>query len=93
MENGITFKIRTMKLLGNTKNNISKDENGENKPHLEIAEVVLVHCNIVSNNYQKGSRDLYTFVPNKSFGQLIGTSPKTLTFDPEFSYIFKILNQ
>ena len=53
MENGITFKIRTMKLLGNTKNNINKDENGENKPHLEIAEVVLVHCNIVSNNYQK----------------------------------------
>ena len=38
-----------MKLLGSTKNKIPKDKNGENVPHLEITEVVLVHCNIVNN--------------------------------------------
>ena len=54
-----------MKLLGNTKNKITKDKNGENVPHLGIIEVVLVHCNIVNNDYQQGSRALYTFVPNK----------------------------
>ena len=41
-----------MKLLGSTKSNITKVENGENVPHLEITEVVLWHCNIVNNNYQ-----------------------------------------
>ena len=59
--------------------------------HLEITEVVLVHCNIVNNNYQQDSRVLYTFVPNKSFGQLLDISPKKFiflkTFDSEFSYI------
>ena len=59
--------------------------------HLEITEVVLVHCNIVNNNYQQDSRVLYTFVPNKSFGQLLDISPKNFiflkTFDSEFSYI------
>ena len=58
---------------------------------LEITEVVLVHCNIVNNNYQQDSRVLYTFVPNKSFGQLLDISPKNFiflkTFDSEFSYI------
>ena len=54
-----------MKLLGSTKNKITKDKNGENVPHLEITEVVLVHCNIVNNDYQQDSRVLYTFVPNK----------------------------
>ena len=59
-----------MKLLGRTKIKITKDENGENVPRLEITEVVLIHCNIVNNDYQQDSRVLYTFVPNKSFGQL-----------------------
>ena len=58
-----------MKLLGSNKSKIAKDKNGENKPHLEINEVVLIHCNIVNNGYQQDSRVLYTFVPNKSFGQ------------------------
>ena len=49
-------------------------------PYLEITEVVLVHCNIVNNYYQQNSRVLYTFVPNKSFGQLLDISPKKLTF-------------
>ena len=48
----------TMKLLGSTKNKITKDENGENVPHLEITGVVLVHCNIVNNDYQQDSRVL-----------------------------------
>ena len=69
-----------MKLLGSTKNKITNDENGENVPHLEITEVVLVHCNIVNNDYQQDLRVLYTFVPNKSFGQLLDTSPKNFIF-------------
>ena len=71
-----------MKLLGTTKNKITKDENGEKIPHLEITEVVLIHCNIVNNDYQHDSRVLYTFVPNKSFGQLLDISSKK-------NYIFK----
>ena len=83
----------TIKLLGSTKNKITKDENDKNVPHyhLEITEVVLVHSNIVNNNYQQDSRVLCTFVPNKSFGQLLDISPKHFkflkTFDTEFSYI------
>ena len=57
-----------MKLLGSTENKITKHYNGENVPQLDIAEVVLVHCNIVNNDYQYDSRVLYTFVPNKPFG-------------------------
>ena len=80
-----------MKLLGNTKSKITKDKNGENAPNLEIIEVVLVHCNIVINNYQQKSRVLYTVVPNKSFGQLLDISSKNFIFlkifDSEFSYI------
>ena len=64
-----------MKLLGSTKNKITKDKNGENVPHLEITEVVLVHCNIVDNDYQQDPRVLYTFVPNKPFGSLLEISP------------------
>ena len=53
--------------------------------HLEITEVVLVHCNIINNNYQQDSKVLYTFFPNKLFGQLLDISPKSL--NSEFSYI------
>ena len=60
-------------------------------PHLEITEVVLVHFNIVNNYYQQCLRVLYTFVPNKSFGQILDISPKNFiflkTFDSEFLYI------
>ena len=60
-----------MKLLGSTENKITKDKNGENVPHLEIAELVLlIHCNLVNNNYQQNSRILHTFIPNKAFGSL-----------------------
>ena len=57
-----------MKLLGNTRNKITKNENRKNVSHLEIAEVVLVDFDIVNNDYQQDSKILYTFVPNKSFG-------------------------
>ena len=66
----------TIKLLGSTKRKITKDENGENVPYLEITEVVLTNCNTVDNDYLQDSRVLYTFVPNKSFGQLLDISRK-----------------
>ena len=60
-----------MTLLGSTENKVTKDKNGKNVPHLEIKEVVLVHYNIVNNDYQQDSRVLYTFVSNKPFGSLL----------------------
>ena len=60
-----------MKLLGSKKKVVDKDKNGENVPELESVEVVLVHCNLVKNDYQHTSKVLFTFVPNKEFGQLI----------------------
>ena len=54
----------TMKLLRSTENKLSKDKKGENVPHFEIVEVLLVHCNIINNDYQQDSRVLYTFVPS-----------------------------
>ena len=57
---------KTMILLASTKSQVTKDENGGNIPRLEITEVVLVHCNIVNNEYQHNSRVLYTFALNKT---------------------------
>ena len=80
-----------MKLLQSTENKITKDKNGENVPHFEITEVVLVHCNIVNNDYQQDSQVLYTFVPNKSFGSLLDISPSNhillKTFNSEYDEI------
>ena len=70
---------------GSTENKITKDRNGENVPHLEITEVVLVHCNMVNNDYQQDSRVLYTFVPNKSFGSLLDISPSNHIFLKTFT--------
>ena len=75
-----------MKLLGSTENIITKDKNGENVPHLEITEVILVHCNIVNNGYQQDSRVLYTFVPNKSFSSLLEISPTNHIFLKNISF-------
>ena len=65
----------------------TRDKNGENVTHLEIMEVVLVHCDIV-NNY---SRVLYTFVPNKPFGSLLEIYPTNhiflKTFNSEYDEI------
>ena len=72
-------------------NKITRGKNGANVPHLEIAEVVLVHCNIVNKDYQQDSRVLYTFGPNKSFDSLLEISPTNSiflkTFNSEFSHI------
>ena len=92
-ENRITFKTKTgyylefltsetKKVLESTKIKITKDENGGNVHHLEIAEVVLMHCNNVNNDYKKDSRVLHIFLlyPNKSFGLLLNMSPKSSVF-------------
>ena len=96
IENRIAFKIKngyslelltseTMKLLGSSENKITKDKNGENVPHLEITEVVLVHYDIVNNDYQQDSRVLYTFVPNKPFASLLEISPTNHVFFKTFN--------
>ena len=102
ISNRIVFKIKTgyklellsketMKLLGSTSNTIDADKNSENVPRLENVEVVLVHFNLVNNSYQQASRVLFTFVPNKQYGQLISISPYSLIFlktmNTEFSEI------
>ena len=69
-----------MELLRSTKSKTTKDENGENMPCLAIAEVVLVYCNIVNNNYLEDLRGLYTFILNNSFGQLLDMSAKQIIF-------------
>ena len=62
-----------------------KDKSGENVQHLEITEVVLLHCNMVNNDYQQDSRVLYTFLPNKSFCSLLDISPSNHTFLKTFN--------
>ena len=101
IKNRIVFKIKTgyklelsletMKLLGSTKKDVDQDKDREDVPKLESVEVVLVHWNLVDNNYQQASKVLFTFVPNKQFGQLISILPHSLTIlnttNTEFSSI------
>ena len=79
----------TMKLLRSIENEITKDENGENVPHLEITEIVLAHCNIANIDYQQDSRILYTFVPTKPFGSVLEISPKNHIFLKAFNSEFQ----
>ena len=102
INNRIAFKIKsgyklellskeTMRLLGSSTNTIDGDKNSELVPKLESVDLVLVHCNLVNNSYQQASKVLFTFVPNKKYGQLITVSPETLimlkTVNTEFSFI------
>ena len=102
IENRIAFKIKTgyklellppetMELLGSTKKDINQDKYGENVPKLEPAEVVLVHCNLVNNNYQQASKVLFTFAPV----QLIDIPRHSLTMlnttDLKYVLLIKIL--
>ena len=102
IKNRIIFKIKTgyklelltpetMKSLGSTKKDVYKDKDGETVPKLESVEVVLVHCNLVKNDYQQTLKVLFSFVPNKQFGQLINISPHSLTMmntvNTEFSNV------
>ena len=70
---------------------IDKNKDGEIVRRLETVEVVLVHCNLVNKNYQQASKVLFTFVPNKQFGQLITITPHSPTMlkttNAEFSFI------
>ena len=83
--------LETMKLLGSTKKDVDSDKNSENVPKLESVKVVLVHCNLVKKDYQHTSKVLFSFVPNKQFGQLINISPHSLTMmntvNTEFSFV------
>ena len=80
-----------MQLLGSLKKVLDKNKNGELVPKVETVEVVLVHCNLVNNNYQQVSKVLFTFVLNKQFGQLITITPHSPTMlkttNAEFSFI------
>ena len=102
INNRIVFKIKsgyklellskeTMRLLGSSSDANDGDKNSELVPKLESVDLVLVHCNVVNNSYQQASKVLFTFVPNKKYGQLITVSPETLvmlkTVNTEFSFI------
>ena len=80
-----------MKLLGSTKNVVDKYKNSENVPKLESVEVVLVYCNLGKNHYQHASKVLFSFVPNKQFGQLLNIFPDVFTMmntvNTEFSSV------
>ena len=78
----------TMKLLGSTESKITGEKNGENVPHLEVVEVVLIHCNIVDNSYQQNSRILHTLVSNKPFASLLEISPPNHIFLKTFNSKF-----
>ena len=82
---------KTMRLIGSAKKDKDQDKDEEDVPRLESAEVVLVHYNLVNNNYQQASKVIFTFVPNKQFGQLITNGPHSLivinTTNIEFSSI------
>ena len=81
----------TMKLLGRSKKDIDQDKNGELVHKIEVIDVGLMHCNTVNNTHQQASKVLFTFVPNKHFGQLITIEPQSLTMlkttSAEFSFI------
>ena len=102
IKNRVVFKIKTsykleilsremMKLLGSTEKVIDNDKNGENLPKLEIVDVILMHCNVVSNNYQQALQVLFMFVPDNQFEQLITIAFQTLTMlkttNSEFLFI------
>ena len=105
IENRVMFKIKnvyslelliseTMKLLGSTKNKIIKNKSGENLLYFEITEVVLVHCDIVNNDYQQDLRVLYIyFAPNKPFGGLLEISPTNHIFLKKFSSEYDSISQ
>ena len=102
INNRIVFKINsgyklellskeTMRLLGSSTDTIDGDKNSELVPKLESVDLVLVHCNLVNYSYQQASKVLFTFVPNKKYGQLITVSPETLimlkTVNTKYSFI------
>ena len=88
-KNRIVFKIKigfklellspeTKKLLESVKKIFDQETTGKYVPKLESAQAVLVHCNLVNNNYQQAPRALFTFMPDKRSGQLITVAPHPL---------------
>ena len=81
----------TTQLLGSSKRDIESNKDGEDVPRLKTVEVVLVHCNLVNNSYQKASKVLFTFVPNKQLSQLITYTTHSATMlktaNAQFSFI------
>ena len=102
IQSRIKFKIKTRyyiepltpaarKLLQSTERRISKHKNGENVSQLEIADVALVHCNIVNSRYQHNSRVLSTIIPSKLFGQLLNISPTNHIYQGTFCSLFSYI--
>ena len=102
IKNRIVFKIKTgyklellteetIQLLGRSKKDIDKNKDAELVPRLETVQFVLLHCNLVSNSYQTASKLLFSLVPDEKFGQIITTTPHSLTMlkttNAEFSFI------
>ena len=102
INNRVVFKIKTgyklellsketTRLLGSAAGTIDSDKNGELVPKLESVDLVLMYCNLVNNTYQKASKVLFTFVPDKRYGQLMTTIPDPLillkTVNTEFSFV------
>ena len=101
VKNRLNFRIKTgykLELLTKESQNllgdgpvIDKDKNSKNVPQLDQVEYVLLHCNIVQNDYLQNSKLLYEFVPDKTFGQLISVKPSVFiqckTSDSIFDYI------
>ena len=102
IKNRIVFKIKTgyklellapetMRLFGSKKEDVDSDKSSKNVPKLKSDEVVLVHCNLVKNDYQHTLKVIFSFVSNKQFGRLINISPHSLTMmntvNTEFSSV------
>ena len=102
VKNRVAFKLgagvslefmspETQKFLGFSVNKVTGTGNGDKVPQLETVQTVLVHCNLVDNDYQRDSMILYSFVPDKSFGNILSIQPSDFiwlkTFNSEFNYI------
>ena len=78
-------------MFGITKKDVDQDKDGVNVLKLESVEDVLVHCNLVNNNYQQASKVLFIVVMNKQFGLVINIAPHSLTIlnvtNIEFSFV------
>ena len=93
VNNGLVLKMKdgykvelqtpeTMKLFGSTKKLIGKTKNGQNVLSLEVVEVVLVHCNLVDNQYQQKSEVLYTFTSITSYAHLLNAIEELVFWKP-----------
>ena len=94
MADGVSLELmtpETQKFLGVFQKVLTGQVNGDKVPQLETVQTVLVHCNLVDNHYQRDSMVLCSFVPDKSFGNILSVHPSEFiwlkTFKSEFDYI------